>query len=1541
MKIKKIFMLTFMALFMAIMVGCTNTVQAGINVDIDNSTDTWEDISITKIPDGTLSDGGFHTDYVSDVWIYRERPKIIYGVEVEQTKVLNEFERFFDWKGNRVYCIESSLNISFAGAGDHELLNIWNATKGGYSEEVLKKLELIAYYGYGYNEKGYNHTSTDYEYATQMLLWRIPHENEGWIHEFLAYGTWDWQSAVTHEYDDEMDEILKLVDAHNVKPDLDASTEEYYVGVPFTITDKNGVLSEYKLKEKSDNISVQISGNKMTVTPNATGEATIQLIKESRKYNRPTTFYISTKLASNADDADDRKLTYQDLMMTGDYTPTIVNITFKVDGLKIQIEKELKSIDDNTGDASPRGAVYGIYRDINCTDLVTEVTIEDDGHSTKTGYIPYQTYYVKEIRASESTVLDKTVYTVDPSNASIDQDGDYTFNLKVSNFVKTSNLKIEKKLSETDYDSEINLSNVQFKATLITNPTKVYYSNVSGEDGICQINDIPYGEYMIEECQNPDEAYPIEPFKVNFTKDGETYNYTKIDPSKEMKIAVNKVLLDETVGKTDAKVSGAYFTVYTDENATEVYKDKDGNPVIIGPTDNTGYAISGTMRTGTYYLKETTFPEGINPDAKVPGEDVTFRDKIYVASYDNKNQGEDIVVISLEDIVNIPNLGRVQILKYENDPGTTDEYPAAGAVLRLTLDSSDGQVYYDATIDEHGYAEFKNKDLEEYDPYTIPYGSYTIKEIQESPSGEHSYFFVQAENVVISDDGQEEKRIFSDEPVPAWVRVVKKDKDTGKIVGLEGAEFRIWNVDESKWVEMLVTPSGEYISTFKTNEEGYFYTPQELYPGTYVIYETKAPEGYYLQDEWRLPENESDYGKKGGKEFKIDKFAMDLADDTQYPEGGIAVGELVYETDIVDEPLKVDLKIHKIGERFTDSTSSTVTYPVSDSEEKTEEKFSPNYKKVGVEGAVFRVYAAEDISTPDGIERHKNGEMIAEVTTGSDGYVTVEGLYPGEYKIVEYKTPKGLVTNKEIENVILENNDQYTKVVTVEEEIENPRQKLEITFNKIFEEVDYSNGEELNPKALFGVYTKEVIKNYKGEDIIPSNKLVDLIWTDEDGDVTSQVDLPEGTYYIKELYASYPYTINTETVDFVLKYTDDPNQEFVVVEGPDFTNDYESASITLVKLSATTMDNIILNGDKIDTTTLDEEVQAILDQIKGMTKEEIKEYFEKNEVKFVSGAKYGVYTDEECQNALRIKDEETGVFEEAVIVTDDTGLVELNNIPLGEYYLKEIEAPQGYELSDEIVKVKLDNTNKDTMVYQALIEEEVIEPFLIKTDIFTGELIPNCIFEIRDENDELLLRSITDEEGKGYIPVSMFEDGKTYTYTEVEAPDIYDLNKEPHEFVAKYDEEGNWDVEPVEVENIRKTREVIVRKLDAETGEPLKGCVFTIAMIDPETGEQKVNAKTGEPIYLVENVETDENGEYIIPEAPMGTYKFLEIKAPEGYELDEDLTGYTFTIDNNSPETIIFEVTNTGDIAVIAIASVAVICAVGIVFVIRRNRKQA
>ena len=1358
--------------------------------------------------------------------------------------------------------------------------------------------------------------------------------NDGWYESY-------WDINLTNTAAQRYIELVNYYEnfKDNLMPNFvqTAGTDNIiYPGETIRYTDTNGVfnLAEYDINMTLSNlptgVNVSKQGNDLviSVSSNFSGYFKGNIIIERFGKNNPEV----SRWYSNG--------THQ-ILFEGALPKSDLTLPIEVVSMKAKVIKSTESTTGNKGDSELQGAVYGIYSDRECKNLVTSITTDANGEAT-TGYLPGTLFYAKEITEPTGTLLNNTVYVIDINEALKQPDGTLLVTFDAVDDIIEGNLKILKRLGETDYDPEINLNGAQFKVTLKNDPSQEYLTTISGEDGICKLENIPYGTYTVTEYITPDEAYTIEPFDVFVSDEGYTYEYTKIDDSKEMKIAVNKVLLDETVGKTDAKVSGAYFTVYLDENATQEYVDKNGNPVIIGPTDNTGYAVSGTMRTGTYYLKETTFPEGINPDAMVPGEDVSFKDKVYVASYDNKKQGEDIIVVSLEKLINIPNLGRVRVMKYEDNPDSTVESPAAGAVLRLTLDSSDGQVYYDATVNKYGYAEFRNEDLAEYDPYTIPYGKYTITEIKEDDDDEHNHFFIQAEKVEIVNEKDIEDRIVSDEPTPAWLRIVKKDKITGQNVKLDGAKFKIWDVKNSKWVSLMETPSGEYIEEFETNADGYFYTPQELQPGEYVVYETQAPDGYYLEDDLRIPEDEKDLGndKVSGYKVVVDKIATGLEEDAVYPEGGIATGSLVIEVPVKDTPLTVNLEIYKTGERFVDTNSENITYPISDSEDATEEKFTPIFKEVGIEGAKFKVYAVEDTYTPDGILRYKKGQVVADITTNSEGYATAEKLFPGEYRIEEYETSEGLVINKEIRNVVLENKDQYKETVTFNENISNDRQKLQLTFNKLFEDVNYANGEKLEKKALFGIYTKEVIKNYKEEETIPNNKLVDLIWADEDGDVTSTIDLPEGTYYVKELYASYPYTISTETVDFVLKYTDDSNQEFVVVEGPDFTNDYESASITLVKLSATTMDNIILNGDKIDTTTLDEEVQAILDQIKGMTKEEIKEYFEKNEVKFVSGAKYGVYTDEDCTKALRIKNEETGVFEEAVIVTDDTGLVELNNIPLGEYYLKEIEAPQGYELSDEIVKVTLDNTNKDTMVYQALIEEEVIESFLIKTDIFTGELIPNCIFEIRDENDELLLRSITDEEGKGYIPVSMFEDGKTYTYTEVEAPDIYDLNKEPHEFVAKYDEEGNWDVEPVEVENIRKTREVIVRKLDAETGEPLKGCVFTIAMIDPETGEQKVNAKTGEPIYLVENVETDENGEYIIPEAPMGTYKFLEIKAPEGYELDEDLTGYTFTIDNNSPETIIFEVTNTGDIAVIAIASVAVICVVGIVVVIIRNKKK-
>ena len=1203
---------------------------------------------------------------------------------------------------------------------------------------------------------------------------------------------------------------------------------------------------------------------------------------------------------------------------------------------KIHLEKQDKESGIKAqGDATLVGAIYGVYDSTGKE--VDRLTIGED-RTASTKYLPLGVYTVKELVPPRGYGLSDEVYTIEIKSSSLEP------TLTVYDNVTKGDIRIYKRLGETDYDPEIPLAGAKFKVVLKSaigteeEASKTYETNTSGTDGICKIEGLPYGEYVVKEVVVPDEAYIISDFEVNIEAE-KTYDETKVDNSKMMKIAVNKKLLDETVGKTDAEVSGAYFTVYTDAAATKPFIDKNGRVVRVGPTNKDGYAISGTMRTGTYYLKETTFPEGINPKALVPGEDVTYEDKIYEASYDNRKQGTDVVIINFEKLVNIPNFGRVRVIKYKDVNDKSEEIPAAGAKLRLTLVSSNGSVYYDGTVDETGYCEFIKEDVQYISPtYTIPYGKYELTELDEG-GDLHKYYFIQPENIDIVNNEQDEKRIVADNPVPAWLKIIKKDRLTNLTVKLEGAEYAIWDLQENKFVEQMSYEDGGVISRYKTNSDGYLVTPEKVQPGEYVIYETNAPEGYFLQEEWRLPDNPSEYGKVGGKKIKVDKITTGLAEDTTYPEGGVVTGEIVLDTTIDDKPLTVNLELYKTGEKFTGAKTEKVTYPVSETENRDEDLYTPIYKELPLQGVGYRIYAVADTYTPDGIKRYSKDQMVADITTDENGYAVAEKLFPGEYRIEEYKTPKGYLKDENIPNVVLENKDQYLETATVKKELTDERQKLGLTFKKEYEEVKYSDEEELVQKSLFGVYTKETLNNYQGTATISRNSLVDLIWADSENNVISKADLPEGTYYVKELYVTYPYNIDTNTYDYNLAYSNNATEKVVIVRGKNIINTPTTTTLTLVKVGSTSSDEVVVAGNVIDKTNLDQKLQEVLNEMNGKTREEIKEYFKENNVRSVPGAEYGIYVDEACTKTLKVKNSETGKYEEVILTSDELGLIELEDIPVRTYYLKELKAPAGYEISKEIIKVELDNINNDGMVYNAMIEEEIVEAVITKKDIFTGELVPNCVFEIRDENGELILKSITNEKGEGYIPTVLFENGKTYTYTEVEAPEKYDLNKEPHPFVAEIGENYEWLGEKIVVDNIRKSKELRVLKVDDETGEPLKGCVFSIVLLD-ENGEPKTR-EDGSVVYLVENGVTDENGEYLIEKAYYGTYKFTEIEAPEGYEMNEEsMEGYVFTIDENSPDRIDFIVTNTGDIAVIAISSILLISIVGIVYTLRKKYNE-
>ena len=488
----------------------------------------------------------------------------------------------------------------------------------------------------------------------------------------------------------------------------------------------------------------------------------------------------------------------------------------------------------------------------------------------------------------------------------------------------------------------------------------------------------------------------------------------------------------------------------------------------------------------------------------------------------------------------------------------------------------------------------------------------------------------------------------------------------------------------------------------------------------------------------------------------------------------------------------------------------------------------------------------------------------------------------------------------------------------------------------MFDEIEYSNGTNIKRNAVFGVYTND---NFTWADkVIAKDTLVGRIEV-IDGVVqdTSDIDLPEGNYYVKELESVYPYTVGDQVKEVELSYKN-TQEKVVKFSAGEFKNTIETKNVTLIKLSTSTLKDVILSGNEIDTSKLDEEVQELLKEFSGKTTEEIREYLKERQVKFVAGAKYGVYVDENCTEPLYMKNAD-GQFVAAIMETDETGLITMEKVPLGTYYFKEIEAPKGYELSNEVVKLELNLDSKDAVVYQALIEEPVLGRGLIKTDAFTGEYVDNCEFEVRDaETNEVIVHSITGtfhddtnlrKDGVGYIPLDKLIEGRKYTFTEISAPNIYDLNKDPHEFTAHFDENGNWDVKPIEVENRRKVTELTFEKTDFADSTPIPNCKFELRSLETD--------------FVVEGV-TDENGKYVFKDVPYGKYTYKELEAPEEYLIDTE----EHEIEINAEEITVKiknekapELPDTSDIAVYALCAVALVSILGIIFVVIRNKKSS
>lgn len=898
---------------------------------------------------------------------------------------------------------------------------------------------------------------------------------------------------------------------------------------------------------------------------------------------------------------------------------------------------------------------------------------------------------------------------------------------------------------------------------------------------------------------------------------------------------------NQAIPQGDATLENAVYGLYArkdivhPDGATGVIY-KAGERVATLTTDENGEASVENLYLGEYFVKEITPPVGYLADES---------EHDLVCSYEGDLTATvERECVSLEQVKKQP----FEIIKAANN-GETDADLLSGAGFTAYLLSDltvkeDGSYDFDSAepvvIGENGATEMFTDEKGYACSIALPYGTYLVRET----TTPHNYKPVDDFIVRITEHNPTTPqvwRVLLDEEFEAKLKIIKQDDETKKPVLHKGTEFRIYDLDKQEYVEQVTTyPTTTVHKTFFTDEEGYLILPQNLKIGHYRIEEVTAPYGYTLNENY--------------VEISVDS-------DTAYqidPVSGDVVIEAVYE----NHPVKGKLKIVKQGEVLDGFSKDFV------------------YQTENLAGAVFEVYAAEDIYTADfqkdaegnRILEYSAGELVGTVTTDENGEAYLSDLPLGSYKIVEATAPEGFVLNGEAQTVTFTYKDQETPVIGQEAVFQNERQKVEVSVVKKDAETQATV-----EGAVFGLYAKEDILAH-GEVIVKADTLIGKALSDENGKAVFVNDLPFGSYYIKEEAAPDGYISSDKVVEVTAEYQ---GQEIPVVE---LASEYENepTKISVKKTDLTT--GVELEGAKLTVLDQDGNIVDSWTSVKG--EEHLIE-------RLTVGETYTLREELAPYGYLKA--------EEITFTVEDTA--EIQKVEMKD------DVPEGTLIINKKGEFLEDVTLVDTIGGWISHIFEYITGALkdVTFEVYALEDIKAADGESEDyyKKDELIATITTDE--TGIAKLSGLPLGKYYV-KEKETAEGYVLDGEIREIDLTYvDQEtaevtwnGDW-------QNNRQKAEVSVLKKEKDTDRVLEGAVFALS------AKEDITNKDGDVVLeagtVIEEKATGEDGKLTFEaDLPIGfSYVVKETSPAPGFATTDEVQEFTFTAESSDKATVSYE----------------------------------